>query len=303
MTPRFREFDVATENGWGGWQINGKQAGPRVTDYLHDLCSFEYWGSLLCRFCQVELRYERFEDISDLDDDKWHLNRVYSVGICPRCAYWEFQGSESGNRCMDSPAVALAAAVAAKYQIETPPECATEFAQFVRRHPQGWHSVSPKGLEQLVAEIFRANHREAEVIWVGKPGDRGTDVIFVDDNSRRWLIQVKRRSKPGKKEGFSTLQAVLGTLALEGERHGMVVTTADAFSAAARAEAQRARRRGFVVELIDKGALDRMLGPLLPTDHWLAALELDVFDSVDADVRAYLLERLRTEQADLFDAQ
>jgi hypothetical protein len=156
-------------------------------------------------------------------------------------------------------------------------------------------------LEHLVADIFKANYKHCEVIHVGGPGDRGIDVVFVDDSYTQWLIQVKRRADPGRKEGFETLQAILGTLALKGNRHGIVVSTADAFSQQARAEARNAKLHGFIVELIDRHRLDRMLNPLLPITPWLPALETEVFDALDSSVRNYFIHRFHVDQPDLFD--
>jgi hypothetical protein len=110
--------------------------------------------------------------------------------------------------------------------------------------------------------------------------------VFVDDNERRWLIQVKCRANPRKSEGFSTLQSVLGTLALEGERHGMIVTNADSFSYQARQERLRARNRGFVVELVDKGLLDRMVGALLPSAPWADLFQHEALGYIDTEVRS-----------------
>jgi hypothetical protein len=106
-------------------------------------------------------------------------------------------------------------------------------------------------METLVADIFRANYQHSEVMHVGRPGDRGIDVIFIDSACTKWLIQVKRRARVRTSEGFATLQSLLGTMALEGERHGMIVSTAHSFSYQARQAQRRARQQGYVIELYD----------------------------------------------------
>jgi hypothetical protein len=123
-------------------------------------------------------------------------------------------------------------------------------------------------METLVADILRANYQHSEVMHVGRPGDHGIDVIFIDTAGTKWLIQVKRRARIRTSEGFATLQSLLGTMALEGERHGMIVSTADSFSYQARQAQRRARQQGYVIELYDKGVLDRLIGVLLPQIPW-----------------------------------
>jgi hypothetical protein len=297
---RYEDFDLAIESGWDGWRINGKRARPSVVRFLTDTNSLESVGRHSCPFCRIPLKKEAFIDLPSSDTDQYLLYRQYHVSACTRCAYWEFKGSESSNRCMDPPVIALAQAVATQFSISAPPECASEFAQFLRRCPSGWHTVSPTRLERLVADIFKANYQHCEVLHVGGPGDRGIDVLLVDSSQTQWLIQVKRRSDPQRKEGFDTLQAILGTLALKGDRHGIVVSTADAFSQQARAKARNAKLHGFIVELVDRHRLDTMLSPLLPVSPWLSVLEKEIFDALDVSVRNYFLQRFQVDQVDLF---
>ncbi len=88
-------------------------------------------------------------------------------------------------------------------------------------------------MERLVAGIFRANFRNVDVVHVGRPGDQGIDVLFVDAQSCRWLIQVKRRQSADHVEPFETVQRLLGTLLLNQSLHGIVASNANHFSFAA----------------------------------------------------------------------
>lgn len=244
----------------------------------------EEWRFTSCPYCNCKARHVGFSDIQD-GNETWHNNREYALCYCPTCLHWEFRGSEAGNMCMDPSQAIMASSVLARFDDHLPEACSEELSLFLRRFPAKWHELSPRRMETLVADIFRANYKHCEVVHVGKPGDRGIDVVFVDDHNKRWLIQVKRRSKPKKAEGFATLQSVLGTLALEGERHGMIVSTADYFSYQARKESVRARQQGFVVELIDKGILDRMIGALLPIAPWRSLFGHPSLKHLENDVR------------------
>jgi hypothetical protein len=279
-------FDIAI-TGEDGWLINGVDAEPDVLAYLNErTMGYDLWDSLLCPYCRCALGQKRFEDRA-LSEDQWHYNREYVLLFCNRCRHWEFEGTEGGSKCMDGSNGVVASSVAAKFAEQLPAGCHSELAQHLRRRPDAWHSLSPSAMEYLVSAIFRANHSHCEVVHVGRPGDCGVDVIFVDSENTRWLIQVKRRAKPRKAEGFSTLQSILGTLALQGERHGIIATCADYFSHQARRERERARRQGFIVEFFDKGVLNRMIGALLPADPWRELFTCPSLSYLDSEVRMY----------------
>jgi hypothetical protein len=127
-------------------------------------------------------------------------------------------------------------------------------------------------MELLVAEIYRSNFAHAEVVHVGRTGDGGADVVFVDGQSERWLIQVKRRERAKSAEGVETLRNLLGTSILQDSRFGVVVSTADHFTHQARIAARQAHERGFIVELVDRHCLNRLLDPLMPADTWRGAI-------------------------------
>lgn len=263
-----QHFDIAVNRSLE-WVVNGHPADDDVSDYLSDHTAFELqnWGQDVCPYCHAHLIERSFEDVVD-DNDVWHNNRTYLYRHCENCAYWEFNGAEAGNKCMDAQHAFLLSAIAARFQKGFPPECSGELAQYLRQHPSYWHEIKPRQLEKLVADVFKANYRHAEAIHVGKPYDQGVDVIFIESDGTRWLIQVKRREKPFPAEGFATLQSILGALALDGARHGILVSTADAFSFHARKGQQRAEKQGFIVQMIDKGKLNRMITPLLPETPW-----------------------------------
>lgn len=284
------KYDIATYRA-DKWFVNDRDVDTDTSIYLHEKTTDEdvqSWGEPTCLYCSTSLEASEFQDITD-DDKDWHNNRCYLLNFCRHCAYWEFRGYEAGNRCMDSSRIVLVSSVTEKFSQILPGGCGEELAQELRRNPMLWHNLSPTRMETLVADIFRANYHHCEVIHVGAPGDRGVDVVFIDGDGTRWLIQVKRRARPNKTEGFSTLQSILGTLTLEGERHGMIVSTADHFSYQAKRESERVRQRGYIVELLDKGILERMIGALLPHNPWRELFTHPSLDYIDADIREHFI--------------
>ncbi len=124
-----------------------------------------------------------------------------------------------------------------------------------------------------MADVWKANHSECEVIHVGKPGDWGIDVLYVDSNDQDWLIQVKRRSSPSSTEGFETLERLAGALLLHDSLRGIIVSTANRFSVQLRKGVDILSSMGYTIELTDKGKLIRMLDPVLPVAPWNRALQ------------------------------
>lgn len=281
--------DVALHEG-DVWCVNGEDAAADVSDFLSGRTAgaIDMWVASRCPYCAVPLRTREFDD-TDAEAVRWTWNREYHLRWCVRCAYWELGGGEWSNACMDASRTLLVRSVAARFAPRLPDACASELAQYLRRRPGAWNELPPRRMEVLVAELFRANYRHTEVLHVGRPGDRGVDVLFVDDQHTQWLVQVKRRERSDRAAGFETLQRVLGTLALTGGRYGVIATTADSYSHQARAAANEARTRGFHVELLDRGRLDRMLGPLLPEAPRRTFLSDTDRVPLDADVVAGLV--------------
>ena len=224
----------------------------------------------VCPFCRTAMT--RAESPGDAAIATHGLD--YLLVCCDRCRYWAFRVYDDPfpNSCMPPPSHGIALAKAAEYFEKLPPGCDAEIAAHVRRHPNLLRTADPTHFERFVADVFRANHRHAEVVHVGGPGDGGRDIYLVNDSGNRWLISVKRRGRTRPAEPVDTVRDLLGTLVLEGERRGIVVSSADRFSPAAVEAASKARVRGFRVELVDGGLLDRMLDPVLPDRPWLEPL-------------------------------
>ncbi|MBX0292850.1 restriction endonuclease [Hymenobacter sp. HSC-4F20] len=278
-------FDLATEVN-GSWRVNGENKDDDVDNYLEAIMQLQT-PTKICPYCNSYLKNIVFEDVAE-DNDRWHNNRWHTLIFCQRCAYWEFKGSECGNACDPSQSV-IATAISARFSDEIPAICNEELAQQLRRNDKLWHTINPRQMELLVADIFKYNYKNSEVMHVGGPGDKGIDVIFVDGEGEKWLIQVKRRENPKKAEAFSTLQSILGTLALEGERNGIIVSTSDSFSYQARKQNERALKQGYRIELIDKGKIDRMLGNILPYAPWKELFAHPDVNWLIGDLKDYFL--------------
>ena len=163
------------------------------------------------------------------------------------------------------------------------------------------HSFNPTRFEKFVADVFRANYTNAEVLHVGKPYDGGIDVLLIDTEKEQWLIQTKRRKSQNQSEGVDTIRNVLGTMVVKGIHKGIVVSTAKQFSPYAIQEVVEAKEGSsrMTVELVDKGILNKMLDPILPDRPWLIPIS-----QLDEGLANHLADRIPSDnQLDLFEPQ
>ncbi len=251
--------------------------GAFVDEWANPLTKWmeeEFVNNQFCPYCRTILRMREYNldedgDYGGGDFSGWWVPDIASLRSCIFCGYWqwyslfEYRGGH-GRAGMS---------VLSEFDPKVPLGVETELAQHLRRNEELWTALTPVGMERLVAAIFKANHSDAEVIHVGRPGDKGVDVIFIESDGKKWLIQVKRREKLRTVEGFDTYLKLLGAVANQGELRGIAVSNASHFSVQSRREAARQPNYGRTIELIDRGKLNRMLNPLIPRMPWMSFLE------------------------------
>jgi hypothetical protein len=260
----------------------------------------EYWendGNEIkqCRFCATPLIIVQFDGLyperpwrafSEYEDrgDQWRLS------CCDHCAHWclSHEGWGDPGPGMSWYTHEFSLAKAREFEPDLPEGIASEIAQALRRNPGLFHSINPLAFEKFVGDVYRANFAHSEVMHVGKSHDGGVDLVFVGADAEEWLIQVKRRTKSSSTEPVDTVRNLLGTLLVQNVPRGIVVSTADHFSYWAQAEASSVHPKGYTVELVDRGKLNRMLSPLLPARPWLKALEYEA-----PHLREYFVQEVR----------
>jgi restriction system protein len=125
----------------------------------------------------------------------------------------------------------------------------------------------------LLAEVL-----ECEVRAVGAPQDGGVDGYVVRSDAIRSIVQVKWRQDTTKAESVSIVREVAGTLLAHGVPDGIIVSTRDHFSSAARDTAAKLERR----EITDIGKLRLQL-----VDYHLIMDMLDITTrKLTAELRA-----------------
>jgi hypothetical protein len=117
--------------------------------------------------------------------------------------------------------------------------------------------LSPLEMERTVGSILR-DYLNMKVIHVGGPGDNGVDLLLLE-GKEPLLGQVKRRKRAAT-EGVSIVREILGTLVLNRANKGILVSSANRFSADAKKAADDAFLvAGVKVDLYDQHRLREVL--------------------------------------------
>ena len=239
-----------------------------------------------CTYCSTELLKVEDEVIQKSS------HRQYCLWYCRNCRFWQARlYSDPFRSCMPPPD--YWAYISKLREFNPIPEgCDAELALHIRLNPDLLHSFDPIHFEKFVADVFRANYTNAEVLHVGKPYDGGVDVLLIDDSKEQWLIQVKRRKSKNHSEGIDTIRNVLGAMHLNGVRRGIVVSTAKQFSKYARQGAGRAKAGEYpmIIQLVDKEIFNKMLDPILPDRPWLLPIS-----ELDTDLARYLEDQIPSD--------
>ena len=237
-----------------------------------------------CVYCSTKLIKIENETLEE------SRHRDYCLWYCDKCCFWQARIYSAFRACMPPPDYWVYVSKLREFNPNLPEDCSTELALHIRRHPDLLHSFNPTRFEKFVADVFRANYTNAEVIHVGGPGDGGVDVLLIDTEKEQWFIQVKRRGSQKLSEEVGTIRELLGAMFVEGVRTGIVVSTVERFSPDAQGIVAKAKKRGMTVHLVDKGIFNKMLDPILPDRPWLHPIS-----EVDEEIAKYLADQIPSD--------
>lgn len=262
--------------------------GGRIVEWNDELCEYQelpdiimervgkwiktkFVNAIVCPYCKTPLEKAIYRRVwHDCEDNEDPCRTI--AWSCPKCIYWQVYWIDLDERERGG-AEKYVVSKLQTFKNVFPEGVYAEISQAIRRKPNLWHTIDPRNLEKLVAAIFKLNYRDSEAIHVGKSHDGGVDVVFVNSDLNKWLIQVKRRSQPNASEGVNTIKNLLATMVENDTPCGIVVSTASHFTYQAYHTTSKAAQFGWYIRLIDKGILDKMLDPLLPDRPWLSILD------------------------------
>ena len=286
-------YDTFDIGGWDGELFNEDYCSDKTID---EIINNALQDRRYCDYCSTKLLRveEQVHEESNYRD--------YCFWYCRKCRFWQARFCPDPSR-WDMPPPDFHAYISKlrEFNGDLPEGCNEELALYIKRYPNLLHSFNPTRFEKFVADVFRANYTNAEVVHVGGPGDGGVDVLLIDTGKEDWLIQFKHHKSQNHSEGVKTIRDMLGAMHLKERRIGIVVSAAEKFSQPAKETTVTAGkvRNPMTIHLVDKSIFNKMLNPILPDRPWL-----DPISEVDEGLCSCLADRIPSDnQLDLFEPQ
>ena len=126
-------------------------------------------------------------------------------------------------------------AIAKKFLIGDKDIPLNDLAFYLAQHPKSMVHTDSKAFEKLVCSLMNEHFGPTEFVHVGRPKDGGKDLIGVLNEKITTFVEIKRREKIFTAESVKTVRGLLGVMAREGVKKGLVVSTAEKFSDEAKA--------------------------------------------------------------------
>ncbi|WP_160144186.1 restriction endonuclease [Chryseolinea soli] len=195
--------------------------------------------SSTCIYCDEVLSIiDKKNSIRSLDTSSVSLEIRY----CEKCNWWNAKylkithGSERlHNKELITTVREEYEGIIKSYAIDdyaTPIEL---IRHYLNANHDKYNLIKPQQFEMLVASVFK-DFFSCEVRHVGGPGDNGVDIYMVLNNMPI-LVQVKHRKDPKAVEAPSIVRELIGSCVMENSKHGIIVSSADRFSAQSRSNA------------------------------------------------------------------
>jgi hypothetical protein len=193
-------------------------------------------GEKRCIYCADDLSIEHLY-VSERSSD------MVDLGACPTCGWWRLYRTVVGGQ--DNTSHQIKVADAKVYDVSAIDAPLAELRQYLRKHPSNLAHINPFAFERLIGDCLRDEFADCEVVHLGSSrGDGGIDLKLVRSDSEPILVQVKRRTDLSTAEGVRVVRELNGVLFREGTAQGMVVTTANRFTAGAVGEAAGVLTKG-----------------------------------------------------------
>jgi restriction system protein len=206
-----------------------------------------------CPYCNVRtrniFRAQILSDDSDYTRDEFMQADIYA---CLTCGWWYDDEAYVDRVDMSYTKVGRMLRCLRSFPANSPTLPLECLSSAILKRPHILHDIHPKRLETFVASVL-SDHFDVEVTVVGRSGDGGVDLVYVQSNEP-FAVQVKRREDPNGKEGVAVVREFLGACILSQKKNACIVTTAGGFTNGALTSAKAAVDMGVLnsFELVDR---------------------------------------------------
>jgi hypothetical protein len=199
----------------------------------------------LCPYCRSRLGKKQKEK-AIVSNGCWNIN----IRHCDACGWWctvedyeVLEGGEAGYLVVNS--------ILKKFKTSDLGVPVRELRNHLKKHPEALFNLHPRKFEELIAGVF-SDFFKCEVELTAQTRDGGVDMYLVRAEDT-YLVQAKRRSDPRAIEGVQVVRELAGVLLMSGYSKGIVVSTAQDFSKAAKKEVASPflGHQGYFIELVN----------------------------------------------------
>jgi hypothetical protein len=174
-----------------------------------------------------------FDDIDDSGD-----RRAVEIRGCSSCGWWYELFHKYNLHHPDRTRIRRTISILREFRPDAADLPLTTLKLALAKRPGLLNLIYPERLERLVASVL-ADFYDVEVCVLGRSGDGGIDLVYVDA-AIPYAIQIKRRLDPMASEGVELVREVLGACILNGFKNAKIITTAKKFTRGAARAAEKA---------------------------------------------------------------
>lgn len=186
---------------------------PRSSEIIHDDN---------CIYCQKEICWasQKLQDFQMFGHD-WREGFITTrVTICPFCGFWHIQ--EIGN-FQDRMYEKVYISILKEFSISDIEAPLNKIENYLSKRPEDIYLIDPKKLEELVGHMLK-EYLDCEVQLTKSSRDGGIDLICIDSERGKRLVQVKRYKKD-RKITVNAIRELAGVILRENATKGLFVST------------------------------------------------------------------------------
>lgn len=234
----------------------------------------EHTGWTICPYCSSRLvSVKGFR--KDFKEGYSWSRYTGSGSECNNCMWWQYHTHDCSSSYRTHQVWTTYQAIIYEFNVMELQRHIVDVRLEIAKETIDFTNLSPRDLELVVGSVL-SDHLNRKVRHVGGPGDRGIDLLVVEDE-QPIIVQVKRPMDTDKKVDVSVVRELVGTIVLEGMNKGLVVTTARDFTAPAMEAAARAKTRGIEIDLYNQHRLRELLNLTEPREKpWLEFIPKDL---------------------------